>query len=465
MILRKSITWRLTLLFAALSTTVFIAVGAIASFSVEKHFAEEDLDEINGKLELIQHAFDKVVTPADIEKLPQNLNDALVGHHALSVTVYEPSGKVLYTTHDADFPSYILASKPAHYKSESLLLRKWELNQHVYRGLSIQMATARTDGAPLNVAIALDIEHHQKFITRFQQSLWISLITGIVSMVILGWLAARRGLSPIRDFDKIARRVSASRLNERIPIETLPKELIDLGMSFNDMLQRLQDSFRRLSDFSSDIAHELRTPVSNLMTQSHVALSQSRTLDEYKEILYSNLEEYDRLSRMIADMLFLAKAENGLIVPNRELMALDKEVDGVIEFYEPLAEEKNIRIVRTGTAAFMGDRLMMRRAFSNLLSNAIRHTTNGQQIHIDIQNVEPQQIRLRMDNPGEPISQEHLSRIFDRFYRADPSRQRNTDGAGLGLAITRSIIESHGGKISAASEAGIVRFEILIRRD
>lgn len=465
MILRESITWRLTLLFAALSTTVLIAVGAIASFSVEKHFAEEDLDEINGKLELIQHAFDKVMTPADIEKLPQHLNDALVGHHALSVTVYEPGGKTLYTTHDADFPAYILAAKPAHYKSESVLLRKWDLNQHVYRGLSVQMATARVDSAPLNVAIAVDIEHHQKFITRFQQSLWISLITGIISMIILGWIAARRGLSPIRDFDKIARRVSASRLNERIPIETLPKELVDLGLSFNDMLQRLQDSFRRLSDFSSDIAHELRTPVSNLMTQSHVALSQSRTLDEYKEILYSNLEEYDRLSRMIADMLFLAKAENGLIVPNRELMALDKEIDAVIEFYEPLAEERNIRIVRTGTAALTGDRLMMRRAFSNLLSNAIRHTANGREIQIEIQNVESAHIRIRVDNPGETIPQEHLCRIFDRFYRVDPSRQRNTDGAGLGLAITKSIIESHGGEISAASETGIVRFEILIGHD
>lgn len=464
MIPRKSITWRLTLIFAALSTTVFILVGTLASYSVERHFAEEDLDEINGKLELIQYAFDKVVTPDDIGNLPQKLNDAMIGHHALSVTVYETSGKILYTTRDADFPTYILASKPAHYKSEQVILRKWDINQHVYRGLSVQMATTRANGAPLNVAIALDIEHHQKFITSFKQSLWMSLVTGIVGTVILGWIAARKGLSPIRDFDMIARRVSASRLNERIPVETLPKELVDLGLSFNDMLQRLQDSFHRLSDFSSDIAHELRTPVSNLMTQSHVALSKARTLEEYQEILYSNIEDYDRLSRMIADMLFLAKAENGLIVPNRELMALDKEVDAVIEFYEPLAEEKNVRIVRTGTATMMGDQLMMRRALSNLLSNAIRHTSNGQQVNIDIQTLEPQHIRLRIENPGEPISKEHLSRIFDRFYRVDPSRQRNTEGAGLGLAITKSIIESHGGEISVSVNHSMVRFDILIGR-
>lgn len=467
MILHKSITWHLTLIFAALSTTVLIGVGAAASFSVEKHFAEEDMEEINGKLELIQHAFDNVKTTTDIEKLPQKLNDALVGHHALSVKIYEPDGKAIYSTHDADFPAYILNSKPEYYRPELSLLHKWNLNQRVFRGLSVQMPTARPSTAPLNVAIALDIEHHQIFITRFQQSLWISLVVGIVIVGILGWIAARRGLSPIRDFVAVARVVSVSRLNERLPVDTLPNELVLLGQSFNEMLQRLEDSFRRLSDFSSDIAHELRTPVSNLMTQSHVALSQSRTVDEYQEILYSNLEEYDRLTRMIADMLFLAKADNGLIVPNRESMSLEQEADAVIEFYEPLASEKNIVIQRTGSAKLMGDRLMMRRALSNLLSNALRHTAESQTIQITIQSIEPNQISLTIDNPGEPIAEEHLPRIFDRFYRVDPSRQRNTEGAGLGLAITKSIIESHGGGIlaSVSVTAGLVRFEILIPQD
>lgn len=462
MILRLSITWRLTLIFAVLSATVLIAVGAITSFSVEKHFAEDDMDEITGKLELIQHAFDNVQTAVDISQLPQKLNDALVGHHALSVMVYEPAGQVLYSSHDANFPRNILETNPARYKAEPSMLRKWSLNHRVFRGLCVQMPTAMPDRPVLNVAIALDIDNHEKFISGFQQSLWWTLVISIVLMVILGWIATRRGLSPIRDFVKLAGQISASRLNERIPVETLPLELIDMGLSFNNMLIRLQDSFHRLSDFSSDIAHELRTPVSNLMTQSHVALSQLRSLEEYQEILYSNIEEYDRLSRMIADMLFLAKADNGLIIPNRESMDLAQEIDAIIEFYDPLAEEKDLHIVRTGTAAFMGDRLMMRRAFSNLLSNAIRHTLQGREIRIDISD-DLNQIRIRFDNPSEPISPELLHRIFDRFYRVDPSRQRNTEGAGLGLAITKSIIESHGGEISAFMIEGSIRFEILFR--
>ena len=168
MIFRNSITWRLTLIFAALSTTVLIAVGSIASLSVENHFAEEDMEEINGKLELIQNAFDKTLTATDIKSLPQKLDDALVGHHALLVTVYEPNGIVLYSTHDADFPKDILETHPAQYKTKSTTLRKWTLNQRPYRGLSVQMDTAKELAVPLNVAIALDIEHHQVFIQRFQ---------------------------------------------------------------------------------------------------------------------------------------------------------------------------------------------------------------------------------------------------------------------------------------------------------
>ena len=150
MIFRDSITWRLTLIFAALSTTVLIAIGTIAGLSVENHFAEEDMGEINGKLELIQNAFDKTSTADDIKNLPQKLNDALVGHHALLVTVYEPSGKILYSTHDADFPHNILETHPAHYKTKSATLRKWILNQRPYRGLSVQMDTGTELAVPLD---------------------------------------------------------------------------------------------------------------------------------------------------------------------------------------------------------------------------------------------------------------------------------------------------------------------------
>jgi two-component system, OmpR family, heavy metal sensor histidine kinase CusS len=228
------------------------------------------------------------------------------------------------------------------------------------------------------------------------------------------------------------------------------------------MLARLEDSFRRLSDFSSDMAHELRTPITNLMTQTQVALSRSRSADEYREVLYSNLEELDRLARTITDMLFLAKADHGLLVPHREPVDLAAEVRGLFDFYEALVDERGIALESSGEGSVSGDRLMIRRAISNLLSNAIRHTAKGERVRVRIDRDGTDNVRLTVENPGIAIEPEHLARIFDRFYRVDPARQRSTEGAGLGLAITRSIVAAHQGTLRALSADGLTRFEMSL---
>lgn len=452
-----SITTRITAIFALLSTVAMIAIGTLANHAVSEHFAEEDLTDLNGKLELIQNVLEKTVSQSDLGML----DDALVGHHALSVLVYTPAGKALYAFRGPEFPVHVLSSTPVAYGKQVPQLRKWQIKGKVYRGVTTQMQTAIPEIPQVNIAIAVDIAHHEHFISRLQQSLWLYLLTGILLLAFIGWFAARRGLVPILDFVRVAGRISASRLNERMDVQSLPVELVDLGNSFNGMLQRLQDAFTRLSDFSSDIAHELRTPVSNLMTQGHVALSQARTAEEYREVLYSNIEEYDRLSRMISDMLFLAKADNNLIVPNRESMDLGEELDAVIDFHEAVASDNEVSVRREGTASVQGDRLMMRRAFSNLLSNAIRYTPKGMTITIHVTKTE-NGVLISFDNPGKPISPEALLRLFDRFYRLDPSRQRDTEGTGLGLAITKSIVGAHGGHIQAESLDNRVRFEIIL---
>jgi two-component system heavy metal sensor histidine kinase CusS len=191
-----------------------------------------------------------------------------------------------------------------------------------------------------------------------------------------------------------------------------------------------------------------------------VALSRTRAADEYKEVLYSNLEEYSRLSRMIGDMLFLAKADHGLIVPRRETVDLAAETQGLFAFYEALAEEKDVSLVLEGAGTIPGDRLMIRRALSNLLSNALRYTPRGNPVTVSIAKLDSGETRLAVENPGEDIAPEHLSRLFDRFYRLDASRQKTSEGTGLGLPITRSIVEAHHGTIRASSSHGTIRFEI-----
>jgi len=237
------------------------------------------------------------------------------------------------------------------------------------------------------------------------------------------------------------------------------KEVVE---TLNEMLARLQDSFLRLQDFSSDLAHELRTPVGNLLTQTQVTLSRARTPDEYREILASNGEELERLARVIADMLFLAKSENALILPNREPIDVRHEVEDLFEFYDALAAEKNVRLVVVGNAAVSGDKLMLRRALSNLLSNAIRHVPPEGDVTVSISESPERMATVEVENAGEAIAPAHLPRLFDRFYRVETSRRRDAEGAGLGLAITRSIARAHGGDVSATSSVAGTRLTLRV---
>ena len=192
-----------------------------------------------------------------------------------------------------------------------------------------------------------------------------------------------------------------------------------------------------------------------------MTLSRARSDDDYRDILASNAEEFERLSRMIADMLFLAKADNQQIIPNRERVEMADEVADLLEFYGLLAEEKAIRVTLSGAGAVTGDRLMLRRAVSNLLSNALRHTPDGGAVTIRLER-QRSRLALTVENSGPGIPAEHLPRLFDRFYRADSSRQRTTEGSGLGLAITRSILLAHGGEVSVESADQRTRFTLTL---
>lgn len=457
---QPSITLRLTLLFALASAATILCVGGFVAWEMNNHFKDMDVDELSGKLELIAHAIDESHNPSVSAPLSSRLNDALVGHHALSAHV-SSEGKLIFALGDAHFPETLLASANGGGKITRSSLRGWDDRGTSYRGLAVKLPSATPGAAPLTVALAINIAVHQRFAHSVQWTLWVAVACAIFLTSVLAWFTARRGLAPLHDIAQMAKSMSAEHLNARLPIESVPVELNDLARSFNEMLSRLEDSFRRLSDFSSDIAHELRTPISNLMTQTQVALSKARDADEYREILYSNLEEYQRLAAMIADMLFLAKADNGLIIPSRESIDLAVEVKDLFTFYEALAEDQDITLASRGAESVFGDRLMLRRALSNLLSNAIRHTPRHGTVSVNITRAENDFVSVVVENPGEPIPAEHLPRIFDRFYRVDPSRQRTSEGAGLGLAITRSIILAHGGQVRATSDT-TTRFEVRL---
>ncbi len=281
---------------------------------------------------------------------------------------------------------------------------------------------------------------------------------------LLGWMTVRKGLSPLHDVSTTLANVSTSQLDKPISSTGVPRELHELISAFNRMLARLEDSFRRLSEFSSDIAHELRTPINNMMMQTQVALSRKRDAEEYHENLQSNLEELTRLSRIISDMLFLAKADNSLVFPKLEKVDLRTEVAKLLDFFEISASERRVRLVQSGEATVVGDRLMLQRALSNLLSNALRFAPEGMAVEVSIGENDGRAM-VAVANPGPDIPAEQLPKIFGRLYRVDASRREgNTENAGLGLAITKSIVEIHGGSVSAESANGRTCFTITLPR-
>ena len=179
-------------------------------------------------------------------------------------------------------------------------------------------------------------------------------------------------------------------------------------------------------------------------------------------MLYSSLEELERLTKMVSDMLWLAKSDNDLIQPNRTDLDLEREVRDLFDFFEALAAESGIALVIEGSAPTVyGDRALVRRALSNLLSNAIRHTSAGETVLVRL-STEGGGARVAIVNPGEAIPAQHLPRLFERFYRVDPARQRDGEGVGLGLAIVKSIAESHGGYVGAVSCSGVTEFWLTL---
>lgn len=449
----KSLTVRLTVLFATVSSSVLLFLGVVVGHLVDRHFAELDNEALSGKFELIRQTLANATSRDALEALPPRLDAALVGERDLSVRIRTDDGRSLYGSGAAALPTRLAGEG---------LRRVTGADGHPLRVLSGRVALTIPGNRPVLIEVATGLSHHESFMVSFRIALWSIVATAAFASGMLGWAVARRGLAPLREISTDAARITAERLDRRVPAAEIPMELAAVAQAVNQMLERLQDSFRRLTEFASDIAHELRTPLTNLATQTQVTLSKDRTAEEYKEVLASSAEEYERLSRTIGDMLFLAKADNDLIVPHREPLDLRLETEAVTEFYAALAEEQGIELRVAGAARASGDRLMLRRAIGNLLSNACRHTPRGGRVDVELTETTAGMVHVSVRNTGETIPAEHLPHLFDRFYRADASRRRDTEGAGLGLAITRSIMRAHGGDAGVRSTGGVTEFDLRL---
>jgi len=451
---RRSLTFRLTAWIASTATVILLLLGILIGQAIERHFQMQDMNLLAGKLTLVQHLLVDAGEKHAQRDLSDLLNDSLIGHHGLAVQVDSPQG-TLYRSEKLAFPQEMLASSS---QSELQPFGFSLPDGRMFHAISVSIP-ASGEAASYVVSIATDASEHMAFMRSFSVTLWFfvgvaALLTGLAV-----WVIAYREMLPLKRIRAEAEYITAQHLDQRLSTENAPQELVGLVDTLNTMLARLEEAFARLSGFSSDLAHELRTPVTSLLTQTQVSLTKARTPEEYENILIANVTELERLARTISDMLFLAKADNALMVPHRESVSLRGEIDSLFDFYDALASEKGIRMVCQGEAVVDGDRLMLRRALSNLISNAVRYTPEGGEIRAVVSEGSDK-VSISIQNPGPSISVEHLPRLFDRFYRVDAARQRLSEGSGLGLAIVSSIVQAHGGAVSVSSSGDMTEFVI-----
>jgi two-component system heavy metal sensor histidine kinase CusS len=439
-------------LFFTLSTSVILMLATGFLYQMMRHSLEnDDVHDLADEAEILRSLLrDK---PDDLEALKDEVQSEGAARRFAKyyLRVLHENDQVVIETSDmvnllppAIFPPATAAKghEPwTHWQSPS---GNW------YILTSASGVTGGQHGTQ-KLQLALDVTQDEEVLSKYRTKLFIVLVLGIGCSALVSHIIARRGLLPLTDIAEAAQKITASQLHERITPRQWPQELTKLAAAFDAMLGRLEASFNRLSQLSNDLAHEFRTPIATLRVQAEVALQRTRSVEEYQRVLESSLEEFERLSRMVESLLFLARSENAETTLQRTSFESAAEIKSVCAYYEAAAAEKQITIGINGNEALLADSILFRRAVSNLLANAIRHTDAGGKISIQSL-LENDAVLISVEDTGCGIAEEHIGKVFDRFYRVD--KARNHQGAGLGLAIVKSIMELHGGSVELTSQPG-----------
>ncbi len=441
----RSIASQLVLLFTLAATLLLCCGFAIFYFIVSRHAFEEDNVVLADKVAVVRADLERAHGP---QMLAEELKIPRKGERVVHwVRVLDSNGNVRAETGSMKekLPAEVFArpnesSKPAV--------------QELHRGknlFALTSAAETVNGQSYVIQVAQDRSSDQQF-ARWLRILLFGLVgLGLAASALIAVRVTRRGLQPLAAMTQALERVGPKRLHERVPPTGWPRELQPLVLAFDQMLDRLEDSFTRLSQFSADLAHELRTPVANLRGEAEVCLTRPRTADEYREVLESSVAECERLSGIIENLLFLARAEASSSPIARQTFDSRAAVEKVVAYYESVAEERNITLVVRGDGKISADQLLFSRAVSNLTENALRFTADGGRIEIALEaNRAAHSVTVKDDGTG--IEAEHLPRVFDRLYRADSSR--SSQGTGLGLALVKSIMRLHGGTAAIESAPG-----------
>lgn len=441
-----SLRLRLALMFSAVSVILFGAMGLYAYKALENEIKMRDDEAVVARIERVRIV---AKDPEHVEALKKNpqLYANILGSKENVLWIMSDKGEVLIEIN----PSGML--RPALPAPSAPML----FDNPGPEAARLAWMHIDTPEESLDVISGKLLSERSHMLKAYRINLGFAWLAGVLLAFALGWEVVRRGLLPLRRLSLQAAAIHPQQLGLRLDAHQQPQELQGLTSALNLMLERLEEGYSRLSRFSEDLAHEMRTPLNNLMGQNQLALNQLRSVEDYENLLVSNQEEYERLARMIDNMLFLARAEKPEAILQLKPLDLSELGERLCEYFEGMAEERCMQVRNLAQGRLVADASLVARALANLISNALRYGTAGSVVTLR-SHPHAQGLDLEVINQGEPIAAQHLPRLFDRFYRCDPARSQPGDSGGLGLAIVQSIMHMHKGQVLVDSQPHETRF-------
>lgn len=446
----QTLSLRLALMFALSCVLLLGGISVYLYQSLHHEIAWRDDQALAGRIERMDALIEDSQTVEALRRRPQ-LYENMLGNRDNFLWIVDDAGNTQIEINPVNLPLPVLP------RNDGAI--QWRT---IDRTMPIRLAWRRIEDSSGNLTLIAGklLTERNQMLAAYRMKVWLALATGGGLAFLLGLAISHRGMRPVRDLAERAAAIDAQHLYLRLEDTSQASELRALRAALNQMLARLEAGFAQLSRFSEDLAHEMRTPLGNLMGQTQQALGRTRTVDQYQDLLASNQEEYERLARMIDNMLFLARTEQPAATVRRERIDLSELATQLCEYFDGLAEERGMKLINRARGTVDADPDLLRRALANLLVNALRYGAPGSAVGIDSR-MQGDKVEISVCNLGEPIAQDHLPHLFDRFYRCDSSRNQPGDSGGLGLAIVRSILHLHGGSVTVCSDKEETRFTML----
>ena len=453
-----SLTLRLALVFAVLAFAALAGLGAALYNQLEEQLTRRDDIQLVSRIDQLRTILNDSNTLELIKTKPALFQNMLGNREAL-LTIGAPGQPPLFVVNPSDLALPNVPAVPVdHVMALNDVQHLPSLNGVPFSAVAASIDSG--DQGNLQVLIAKVMTERTAMLANYRLSVYGLASLAAIVLALVGCLLVYRGLLPLRQIARHAHGIGIANLGERLDRQGTPRELQPMIEAFNAMLDRLDRGVAQLSQVSTDMAHELRTPINNLLGETQVALQQNRSVDAYQQLLASNVEELERLARMLDNMLFLARTDPASALSQRQELDAGDEMQRIADYFEGLAADVGVTIEARGSGVIWAEPMLLRRALANLCANAIKYGAADSTLQVEAI-AEADGSYLRVRNQGPTIPAEHLSRLFERFYRVDPSRERSAQSNGLGLSIVATIMQLHQGRYSVSSADGVTCFELF----